>query len=160
MPETQKAKEGISTDVAMGIASRDLDLWPPSGQSALKGLAAKEEKGKEISHMQEAPVSFNVKFIHKGFECQLTVRGEQEEAVTKRASWALSYIEHLGAEPVRITIPAKNGNGKDEAKTYLCPACKVEGQPVTATSKKNGKAFHSLKCPQCNEFLPGTFRWQ
>lgn len=144
--------------MVMGIGSRDLDLWPPNGQSAQKAQAKNEER-KEVNQMQEAPASFNIKFIHQGFECQFTVRGEQAQEVLSQAKQAIAAIKVMGAEPVRITVPAKNGNGKAEEKSYLCPACKVEGQPVNATSKKNGKAFHSLKCPQCNEFLPGSFRW-
>ncbi len=145
-----------------------LDLWPENGQAQtvvktpLKSLA-EVKKEKEVSHMAEAPASFNIKFIHAGYECQFTVRGEQDVEVLTRARQAIAALKVMGADPVRIVAASNhnngNGNGKHTETTCLCPACKVEGQPVQGTSHKNGRAYRSLKCPQCHEFLPGTFRW-
>lgn len=147
-------------------SKNDLDLWPESqAPKTVKTWWKEEPKIKEIRKeitMTEAPASFNIKFILSGYECQFTVRGEHDAEVLTRAKQAIAAVKVLGAEPVRIVVSKPNGDSNDKAKdekSYLCPACKVEGQQVNLTSKKNGKAFHSLKCPQCNEFIPGTFRW-
>lgn len=116
---------------------------------------------KESATMQEARSSFNFKFYLDGFECQFTVRDDNPGEALKLAEAAINDIKRLGAKG-RVTQPGSNGNGskpKEQLPT-LCPSCKLEGMPIQGNSQKNGgRAFTALKCPQCQDFIKGTFRW-
>lgn len=111
----------------------------------------------------EAPVSFNVKFFLEGFEAQLTLRSGQPVEALAQVQQAIKLLRQMKAEPRLVVATGGNGQAKvkvnAEAQVVLCPACKLQASPVSGVSQKNGKAYSSQKCPQCGEFVPGTFRW-
>ncbi len=120
--------------------------------------------------MNEAPASANVKFVLNGFECQFTIRGEDQSAVFARFVDSVGRLQDCGAVP-SFTIKAKgNGNGNGQkppaaqgSKYYnvplaVCPVCQSIGDVVSG-EKEDGTVWTSQKCPQCDEWLKGTFRW-
>lgn len=126
------------------------------------------KKAKEVAMVQqntpiypEAPVSFNIKFFLSGFEAQLTLRGASVVEAARLIEQSTVILKGLKAEP-RLVATGGNGKVKVNAEAQgpvLCPGCKRPAQPISGVSQKNGKAYSSQKCPQCNEFVPGTFRW-
>ena len=66
--------------------------------------------------MQEAKYSFNIRFNLSGYDCQFTVRSEDEPGIDtlKKVPSILAELEKLGACGERRWEKVKNGNGHDK----------------------------------------------
>jgi hypothetical protein len=68
--------------------------------------------------MQEAKYSFNIRFNLSGYDCQFTVRSEDEPGIDtlKKVPSILAELEKLGATSERRWEKVKNGNGNGHDK--------------------------------------------
>jgi len=68
--------------------------------------------------MQEAKYSFNIRFNLSGYDCQFTVRSEDEPGIDtlKKVPSILAELEKLGACGERRWEKVKNGNGNGHDK--------------------------------------------
>lgn len=69
----------------------------------------------------EAPASWNTRYIDpNGFECQITLRGENGSELLEKAQSAISYLLKNGCQPYSYrgsyTKPKPNSNGKQQTK--------------------------------------------
>jgi hypothetical protein len=105
--------------------------------------------------MQEALHSFNVKFKMQGFECQLTVRDE-EQGTGKIVTAGQSVVRMLAG---LVGVTPSNGNGKPQLPgmpeqvplKLVCPVCGKDDE-LEAIILKNGKRV--FKCQRCQKWLP------
>jgi hypothetical protein len=141
--------------------------------------AAKPKRRKRNS-MQEAKASWNTIYLDKsGFECQLTLRDEDEESLAERvAATTARILESGGAPVIRRTRNgpsngpgAGNGNGQlpkeeQQEKTYVdekgTRRCNLKlkngrrcNQPVT---EKEGRYGLFWSCPDYKEHAPSPAR--
>ena len=122
--------------------------------------------------MQEARSSWNTIFLSKeGFECQITLRDEDEVKLVRRAEELLEFIEKSGGVPLRrrYLVSEENKTASEEEeentkperreKTYideegvrrcnmLLKNGKVCGYPVT---RREGKYGPFWSCPNFRE---------
>ncbi|MBI2844011.1 MAG: hypothetical protein HYX78_11485 [Armatimonadetes bacterium] len=116
--------------------------------------------------MDEARASWNTVYHAKeGFECQITLRDEDEATLETRAKKVMVSITKSGGVPLRRRsyIPGNNGENSDDEekpeKTYLdedgVRRCnlklkngKVCGSPVT---EREGKYGTFWSCPNYKE---------
>jgi len=123
--------------------------------------------------MQEARASWNTVFLSKeGFECQITLRDEDEVKLTRRAEEMMEFITRTGGIPLRrrYYIPEENThsgeeemndeeNPEKEGRTYIdengVRRCnrrlkdgRVCGYPVT---RREGRYGPFWSCPNFRE---------
>jgi hypothetical protein len=122
--------------------------------------------------MDEARASWNTVYQSKeGFECQITLRDEDETSLAERAKKVMASITRLGGTPLRRRsyIPEESPAGGEEEtkpekpeKTYIdergVRRCnlklkngKVCGQPVT---ERQGRYGPFWSCPNYKEHAP------
>ena len=141
--------------------------------------AGKPKKGRRNS-MQEAKASWNTIYLDKsGFECQLTLRDEDEESLAQRVATITARILESGGAPVsrraRNGPPVGPGTGNGDAgspkeeqqeKTYVdekgIRRCNLKlkngrrcNQPVT---EKEGRYGLFWSCPDYKEHAPAPAR--
>jgi hypothetical protein len=64
--------------------------------------------------MEEAKYSFNIRFNLSGYDCQFTLRSDENGlTILQSASKVISELEKLGAVGERRWEQVKNGNGKE-----------------------------------------------
>jgi len=119
--------------------------------------------------MQEAKISFNVKFRLQGFECQLTLRedeGGTGPAITK-AQAAVRILAGL------VGVTPTNGNGHAAAPgaahppappqvehniftppAPVCPVCGQADDLELVSFERDGKPRKAWKCHRCEKWLP------
>ncbi len=105
--------------------------------------------------MQEALHSFNVKFRMQGFECQLTVRDDEQG--TGKIVTAAQAVTRMLAGIVGVS-PTNGGNGKPaavlpaaEPAGPVCPTCGQSDELELITLKTGKKVY---KCHRCEKWLP------
>ena len=125
--------------------------------------------------MQEAKISFNVKFRMQGFECQLTLRedeGGTGPAIT-RAQAAVKILAglagvtptngngHAAAAPVPPASPRSAVLPRPPASVFneepaqvVCPICGQADELELVPFVKNGKPRQAYKCHRCEKWLP------
>ncbi|MBI2842145.1 MAG: hypothetical protein HYX78_01965 [Armatimonadetes bacterium] len=121
---------------------------------------------KEVRNLDEAQASWNTVYHAKeGFECQITLRDEDEAALETRAKKTMVGILKSGGVPLRRRsyVPEENhGNSEEEErpeKTYLDEdgerRCNLKlkngrtcGSPVT---ERQGKYGPFWSCPNYKE---------
>ena len=109
--------------------------------------------------MEEAKFSLNVRFNFKGFDCQFTMRDDENGAVLlDKFILAIDRLEKLGALPERRWEAVKNGNGNGNGHAAVAaaapapkveplqvalptPAPKVEPKPLTPVCRSCGSDF-------------------
>ena len=143
---------------------------------------AKPKRRRRTNDMQEAKASWNTIYLDpSGFECQLTLRDEDEESLAERVATTTARILDFGGSPVtRRTrngpLPkssASSGNGDTEPpkeeqqeKTYVdqkgirrCNLKLTSGrrcnQPVT---EREGRYGLFWSCPDYREHAPAPAR--
>ena len=119
--------------------------------------------------MQEAKYSFNIRFNLSGYDCQFTVRSEDEPGIEtlKKVPSILSELEKLGACGERRWEKVKNGNGHDKEEQQAQPKGKSDNdsngdQEQRPTAPVRGYYFPDAKgttgvvgelpqevCPHC-----------
>lgn len=122
--------------------------------------------------MDEAKASWNTLYQSKeGFECQITLRGDDEKALAERAKKVMASLTKAGAEPIKRFKYQNNNTGnrsekkrenvkpKKSAKTYFdeegvrrCNRKQKSGEvcshPVT---EREGKYGTFWSCPNFKE---------
>jgi hypothetical protein len=111
--------------------------------------------------MQEALHSFNVKFRFRGFECQLTIRDDEQGTgkIVTQAQAAVVMLAGLAG------VTSTNGNGHAAAPQLagmpvaepaapVCPVCGQGDQLELVSFVRNGKPRQALKCQRCLKWLP------
>jgi hypothetical protein len=118
--------------------------------------------------MQEALHSFNVKFRMSGFECQLTVRDDEQgtgkivtqaQAVTRMLAGLVGVTPtngngHAAAAPVPPASPrpaAPPAPLFEEPTEPVCPTCGMSDELELITLKTGKKVY---KCQRCKKWLP------
>ena len=73
--------------------------------------------------MEEAKYSFNIKFNLNGYDCQFTVRSEDEPGIAtlQKVPSILAELEKMGAVNERRWEKVKNGNGHDKEEQQAQP---------------------------------------
>jgi hypothetical protein len=114
--------------------------------------------------MQEALHSFNVKFRMSGFECQLTIRDDQEGSgvIVTQAQAVTRILAGLAG------VTPTNGNGHTPAAAAavpppvlpvkeepVCPTCGRADQLELVSFQKDGKPRQAYKCQRCKKWLKG-----
>lgn len=91
--------------------------------------------------MEEAKYSFNIKFNLSGFDCQFTVRSDEEPglATLQKAPAILADLEKLGAVGERRWEAAKNGTAAAKETTSK-PHTKSDEHPGSKTSRPSAKS--------------------
>jgi hypothetical protein len=109
----------------------------------------------------EAPASWNVRYNLGGYDCQLTLRGENGTELLTRAQAALKWLSENGAQ----ATPSKptNGNGHANGKPQEAPKldngqpdpawCTIHGEAMSRR-EKDGKVWYSHKIGE-NEYCKG-----
>ena len=108
--------------------------------------------GSKTSEMafSEAPASWNTRYISpEGFECQITLRGENGSELLEKVNNAIAYLLEHGCTPYayrstfRKTEEAKNGNGSNGTDTSpaWCPIHQCEMKRW----EKDGQIWYSHK---------------
>jgi len=65
--------------------------------------------------MEEAKASWNTQYVSKeGFECQITLRDDDEVPLAKRAKNVMESLIVSGNAPIRRYTTASNGNGEEQ----------------------------------------------
>lgn len=102
--------------------------------------------------MQEAIHSFNIKFRMQGFECQFTVRDDNEKGTGQIVAQGQAVVRMLAG---LTGVSPTNGNGKSAAAGLpvepVCPTCGKSDQ-LELITLKNGKEVY--KCQRCQKWLP------
>ena len=79
--------------------------------------------------LAEAPVSWNTRYVDpRGFDCMLTLRGDNLKTVMTTATAALTAMAAQGCKPSNGHAPsAGNGNGSSSSSTQapMCPTHKT-----------------------------------
>lgn len=108
--------------------------------------------------MEEARVSFNVRFNLNGYDSQLTIRDDQDWLKCLQAGQqAIRQIAGIGAKPDRRWESVKNGgNGGRPAQPEkrVCPVCGKDDELRLISFTNDGKQISKLKCQRCNKWLP------
>ncbi len=125
--------------------------------------------------MEEAKASWNTVYQSKeGFECQMTLRDEDETSVAERAKKTMASLTKAGAEPIKRfkSMPnsyskissekeKNNTNSNKQEKTYFdeegvrrcnrkLKTGEVCGKPVT---EREGKYGSFWSCPDFKEHV-------
>ena len=117
--------------------------------------------------MEEAKASWNTLYQSKeGFECQITLRGDDEKAVAQRAIKVMTSLSRAGAEPIKRFksnssskkpegTTRQNHNGKIYFDSEGVRRCNRKlkdgetcGQPVT---EREGKYGYFWSCSNFKE---------
>ena len=125
--------------------------------------------------MDEAKASWNTVYLDKnGFECQLTLRDEEEASLAQRVAVVTASILEGGGTPVKRRgnghpngEPARNGNGEQSTqpapeKTYVdrkgirrCNLKLNNGKRCNqAVTEKEGRYGLFWSCPNYKEHAP------
>ena len=87
--------------------------------------------------MEEARYSINIRFSVKGFDSQLTVRGDVKDDIGSDFAAAVEFLETHGAIPERRWENGKNGNGHTQAQPKSgTPAVNLGTGQTTGTTAK------------------------
>jgi hypothetical protein len=70
-----------------------------------------QTNGKTHSH-QEAPASWNVKYLMQGYDCLLTIRAESAKELLDGTPKVLAWLQANGAEPTRPSYQPASPNGQ------------------------------------------------
>ena len=130
--------------------------------------------------MEEAKASWNTMYLDQnGFECQVTLRDEEEESLAQRVADITAHILEAGGTPVvrhsRNGTPSGETNNNNDPdppkeeqpeKTYIdqkgIRRCNLKlknarrcGQPVT---EKEGRYGRFWSCPNYKEHAPAPSR--
>ena len=106
--------------------------------------------GSKTSEMafSEAPASWNTRYISpEGFECQITLRGENGSELLEKVSHAIAYLLEHDCTPYayrsapRKSEAAKNGNGQSEDNLAWCAIHQCEMKRW----ERDGRAWYSHK---------------
>lgn len=120
--------------------------------------------------MQEAKHSFNVKFRLQGFECQLTIRDEEEGTgpIVSKAQAAVRMLAGL------VGVMPTNGNGhaadgqvprgspraaeveplfQEESSKPVCVKCQSQNLELVSF-QRDGKPRQAWKCQACGKWQP------
>ena len=82
--------------------------------------------------MEEARISFNVRFNFKGYDSQVTLRSDEDvEGLLEELMAALDSLGELGATPARRWEEARNNNSKPVAPAQPKPVAPVNSKPVS-----------------------------
>ena len=89
----------------------------------------------------EAPASWNVRYNLGGYDCQLTLRGDNGSEVLTKAQAALKWLSENGAQ----AAPSHNGNGNGHAPE-LAPmeVCTIHDAEMKK-HEKDGQVWYSHK---------------
>jgi len=108
--------------------------------------------------MQEAKHSFNVKFMLRGFQCQLTIR-DDEEGTGLILTAATAMVKTLATVPG--VAPGGNGNGRSaavqppmEPAEQVCPVCGKSDELELVHFERDGRPRQAWKCQRCKKWLP------
>lgn len=103
----------------------------------------------------EAPTSFNVRYILRGFDCQLTIRSETGSDLLPKTLKALDWLEANKAEPTRVSAATFNGNGNGKQAEPVYVPVTDDGHPdptwcalhsvAMSRREKNGQVWFSHK---------------
>lgn len=87
--------------------------------------------------MEEARYSINIRFSVKGFDSQLTVRGDVKDEIEADFAAAIEFLETHGALPERRWENGKNGHGHAQAlpKSDALAVNLGAGQATVPTAK-------------------------
>jgi len=109
----------------------------------------------------EAPASWNVRYNMAGYDCQLTLRGDNGSEVLTKGQAALKWLTDNGAQPT--THVGGNGNGHVNGKPQEAPKldngqpdpawCSIHGEAMSRR-EKDGKVWYSHKTGE-NEYCKG-----
>ena len=95
----------------------------------------------KAQNFAEAPASWNVRYTLGGYDCQLTLRGDNGSEVLIKATAALKWLTDNGANPT----PSHNGNGDghttDQPDMKVCELHNAEMKLHT----KDGASWYSHK---------------
>lgn len=119
----------------------------------------------EVNQMQEAPVSFTVKFNYKDFDSQVTIRGERTDETAQKFQQMVTWLEKNGAKPDRRWEAIRNGNNgtngnnkepKNEEKKLIpgkdvCKHCGSQNMK-SVTFNANGRRITRMKCQDCQKW--------
>lgn len=102
--------------------------------------------------MQEAKFSFNIKFRLGGFDCQFTLREDENGGVLiKKGQAVIDSLLAQGAVPNGFGSPPP----KEKPARPVCPVCGRDDQlELIPLRKQPGKKL--WKCQRCNKWLPGN----
>jgi hypothetical protein len=117
--------------------------------------------------MEEAKHSFNVKFRMQGFECQLTIRDEEEGTglIVSKAQSAIRMLAGI------VGVTPTNGNGRSAAgpeaahppapvtqadleHAPVCPTCGQSDELELVSFERDGRPRQAFKCQRCKKWLP------
>lgn len=105
--------------------------------------------------MQEAIHSFNIKFRMQGFECQFTVRDDNEKGTGQIVAQGQAVVRMLAG---LTGVSPTNGNGKPAGPAgpagpaeQVCPTCGKSDQLELITTRAGKKVY---KCQRCKKWLP------
>jgi hypothetical protein len=112
--------------------------------------------------MQEALHSFNVKFRFRGFECQLTIRDDEQgtgKIVTQAQAVVTMLAGLVGVTPTNGNGHAALGAGHPQDVLVqpfepVCPVCGKSDQLELVPFVRNGKPRQAYKCQRCSKWLP------
>lgn len=118
--------------------------------------------------MEEAKHSFNLKFRMQGFECQLTVR-DDEEGTGKIVGQAQAVVRMLAG---LVGVTPTNGNGHAAGPVAghppappqvehniftppapVCPVCGQSDELELVSFERDGKPRQAWKCHRCEKWL-------
>ena len=85
--------------------------------------------------MEEARYSINIRFSVKGFDSQLTVRGDVKDEIEADFAAAIEFLETHGATPERRWENGKNGHTLAQPKSDT-PAVNLGAGQTTGTNPK------------------------
>lgn len=101
--------------------------------------------------MEEAKASINTRFVSaQGFECQITLRDDDEKELVKRAAEVMQGILARGGKPTGGRSAGSTPPAEDQGK---CPEC---GKPMRWRERKDGSG-RFLSCsgyPSCKYIKP------
>lgn len=89
----------------------------------------------------EAPASWNVRYNLGGYDCQLTLRGDNGAEVLTRSQAALKWLIDNGAQPTTHAPANGNGNGHAETDIKVCELHDAEMK----RHEKDGQVWYSHK---------------
>ena len=103
--------------------------------------------------MNEAKFSTTIKFIHHGFDEQLTIRNDSDlETHLKDVLKAITILQKLDCQPTKAHVKNHQPTTESTEVPPLCKKCGSSDSMELVSFTKDGKQKDAWKCQACERW--------